>query len=93
MNFDAKVRRQSREPEDLLHAHIGGVDICARAFLIAAKIHEEGRLAEIVDARYAGWDLPENKAMLATSSRSMQSLPEARRATSIPSHDQGGRSS
>ncbi|MBB5319418.1 xylose isomerase [Tunturibacter empetritectus] len=65
MNFDAKVRRQSTEPEDLLHAHIGGVDMCARAFLIAAKIHEEGRLAEIVDARYAGWDLPENKAMLA----------------------------
>ncbi|MBB5345075.1 xylose isomerase [Edaphobacter lichenicola] len=65
MNFDAKVRRQSTDPEDLLHAHIGGVDLCARAFLIAAKIHEEGRLAEIVDARYAGWNLPENKAMLA----------------------------
>ncbi|WP_353064392.1 xylose isomerase [Tunturibacter psychrotolerans] len=65
MNFDAKVRRQSTEPEDLLHAHIGGVDMCARAFLIAANIHEEGRLADIVDARYAGWNLPENKAMLA----------------------------
>jgi xylose isomerase len=65
MNFDAKVRRQSTEPEDLLHAHIGGVDMCARAFLIAAKIHEEGRLADIVDARYAGWNLPENKAVLA----------------------------
>jgi xylose isomerase len=65
MNFDAKVRRQSIEPEDLLHAHIGGVDMCARAFLIAAKINEEGHLAEIVDARYAGWNLPENKAMLA----------------------------
>ncbi|MBB5327975.1 xylose isomerase [Tunturiibacter gelidoferens] len=65
MNFDAKVRRQSTEPEDLLHAHIGGVDMCARAFLIAAKIHEEGRLADIVDERYAGWNLPENKAMLA----------------------------
>jgi len=65
MNFDAKVRRQSFEPEDLLHAHIGGVDLCARAFLIAAKIHEEGRLAEIVTARYAGWDSPESQAMLA----------------------------
>jgi len=65
MNFEAKVRRQSTEPEDLLHAHIGGVDMCARAFLIAAKIHEEGRLADIVDERYAGWNLPENKAMLA----------------------------
>ena len=65
MNFDAKVRRQSTEPEDLLHAHIGGVDMCARAFLIAVNIHEEGHLADIVDARYAGWNLPENKAMLA----------------------------
>ncbi|MBB5338034.1 xylose isomerase [Tunturiibacter gelidoferens] len=65
MNFDAKVRRQSIDPEDLLHGHIGGVDMCARAFLIAAKIHEEGRLAEIVATRYAGWKLPENQAMLA----------------------------
>jgi xylose isomerase len=65
MNFDAKVRRQSTEPEDLLHAHIGGVDLCARAFLTAAKIHEDGRLAELVAARYAGWDSPENQSMLA----------------------------
>ncbi|WP_179638563.1 xylose isomerase [Tunturiibacter empetritectus] len=65
MNFDAKVRRQSTEPEDLLHAHIGGVDMCARAFLIAAKVQEEGRLAEIVSTRYAGWNLPENQAILA----------------------------
>jgi xylose isomerase len=65
MNFDAKVRRQSTAPEDLLHAHIGGVDLCARAFLTAAKIHEDGRLAGIVADRYASWNSPENKAMLA----------------------------
>jgi xylose isomerase len=65
MNFDAKVRRQSIEPEDLLHAHIGGVDLCARAFLTAARIYEDGRLAELVTARYAGWDSPENQSMLA----------------------------
>ena len=64
MNFDAKVRRQSFEPEDLIHAHIGGVDLCARGFLIAAKMHEEGRLAEIVESRYAGWKTPEAQAML-----------------------------
>jgi xylose isomerase len=65
MNFDAKVRRQSIEPEDLLHAHIGGVDLCARAFLTAVKIHEDGRLTELVAARYAEWDSPENETMLA----------------------------
>ncbi len=64
MNFDAKVRRQSIEPEDMLHAHIGGVDLCARAFLLAAKIFEEGKLAEQVARRYADWEKPEYAAML-----------------------------
>ncbi len=64
MNFDAKVRRQSIDPEDLIHAHIGGVDLCARAFLLAARLFEEGRLAEAVKARYAGWNTAENRAML-----------------------------
>jgi xylose isomerase len=64
MNFDAKIRRQSIDPEDLIHAHIGGIDLCARAFLIAAHLFEEGRLDEAVTARYAGWNSPENRAML-----------------------------
>ncbi len=64
MNFDAKVRRQSMEPEDLVHAHIGGVDLCARAFLVAARLFEEGRLAGAVKERYAGWCSAENRAML-----------------------------
>jgi xylose isomerase len=63
MNFDAKVRRQSFEPADLIYAHIGGADICARAFLIAAKIFEEGKLKQAVADRYAGWNKPEAKAM------------------------------
>ena len=65
MNFDAKVRRQSIDPEDLLHAHIGGADLCAHAFLLAAKLHEDGALQGIVDERYAGWATPENQTMLA----------------------------
>jgi xylose isomerase len=64
MNFDAKVRRQSMEPEDLVHAHIGGVDLCARAFLVAARLFEEGRLARVVKERYAGWCTAENQAIL-----------------------------
>jgi xylose isomerase len=64
MNFDAKVRRQSTEPEDLIHAHVGGVDLCARAFLTAARIVEDGHLADAVASRYAGWESPRAQAML-----------------------------
>jgi xylose isomerase len=55
-NFDAKVRRQSMDGEDLFHAHIGGVDVLARALLNAAAIIEDGRLDAFVDNRYAGWN-------------------------------------
>jgi xylose isomerase len=64
MNFDAKIRRQSIDPEDLIHAHIGGMDLCARAFLTAARLFEEGQLAREVAARYAGWNTPRGRAML-----------------------------
>ncbi|AWK88225.1 xylose isomerase [Azospirillum thermophilum] len=55
-NFDAKIRRQSIEPEDLLHAHVGGIDTLARGLLAAARIVEDGRLKRHVEERYAGWD-------------------------------------
>ena len=64
MNFDAKVRRQSFEPEDLLHAHIGGADLCARAFLLAAELIVQGDYDRKLAARYAGWQTPEAQAML-----------------------------
>ncbi|HEX4284591.1 MAG TPA: xylose isomerase [Terracidiphilus sp.] len=63
-NFDAKVRRQSFTPEDLIHAHVGGADLCARAFLAAAKIIEDGRLDTILTDRYAGWKSPAAVSML-----------------------------
>lgn len=56
VNFDAKVRRESFEPIDLFHAHIGGMDAFARGLKIAAAIHADGRLAEFVRQRYASWD-------------------------------------
>ncbi len=55
-NFDAKLRRQSMDPLDLFHAHIGGMDTLARALVAAAHLIEEGRLQAAVDARYAGWN-------------------------------------
>ncbi len=62
-NFDAKVRRQSFTPEDLIHAHVGGVDLCARAFLTAAKLIERGEYDAILTERYAGWEDGDGKAM------------------------------
>ncbi len=55
VNFDAKVRRQSIDPEDMFHGHIGGMDVTARALLIAEKMLLDGKLEAHIDARYAGW--------------------------------------
>lgn len=56
VNFDAKVRRESFEPIDLFHAHIGGMDAFARGLKIAAAIRADGELAAFVKNRYASWD-------------------------------------
>ncbi len=56
MNFDAKCRRESHTPEDLFHAHIGGMDAFARGLKIAAAVIEDGRIDEFKKARYASYD-------------------------------------
>jgi len=56
LNFDAKLRRQSIDPADLFHAHIGGMDAFARGLKAAAKMRKDKRLEKMVQARYAGWD-------------------------------------
>ncbi len=64
LNFDAKLRRQSLDPVDLIAAHVGGMDVCAKALLAAAAMVEDGGLAQALADRYAGWDEPEARAML-----------------------------
>ena len=54
-NFDAKLRRQSVSRTDLFHAHISGIDVLARALLVAAEMVEQGTLATPRKERYAGW--------------------------------------
>jgi xylose isomerase len=54
-NFDTKLRRQSLDRTDLIHAHVGGMDTLARALLVAASMVERGTLREHREARYAGW--------------------------------------
>jgi xylose isomerase len=63
-NFDAKIRRQSLDPADLVYGHVGGLDILARGLKAAAAILEDGSYETAVKARYAGWDEKEGKAML-----------------------------
>lgn len=86
LNFDAKIRRQSLDPDDLLHAHIGGMDVSARALLIAEKMINDGALARHVDQRYAGWDSADARAIL-DGNRSLAELAasvEARNSEPIP---------
>jgi xylose isomerase len=55
MNFDAKLRRQSIDAEDLFHAHIGGIDTLARGLLIAERMVQDNKLEKVIEDRYAGW--------------------------------------
>lgn len=57
VNFDAKVRRESFEPVDLFHAHIGGMDAFARGLKIAAAIRADGEIGRLLKERYASWDI------------------------------------
>lgn len=63
-NFDAKIRRQSLDPADLVAAHIGAMDICARGLKAAAAMLEDGTLEKAREERYAQWSTPESQAML-----------------------------
>ena len=55
-NFDAKLRRNSTDPEDIFIAHISGMDAMARALLNAAAILEESELPHMLKDRYASFD-------------------------------------
>lgn len=56
INFDAKIRRNSTDPEDLFHAHIGGMDIFARALIVADKVLQNSGYKKIRSERYASFD-------------------------------------
>jgi xylose isomerase len=63
-NFDAKLRRQSIDPVDLIASHVGAMDVCARGLKAAVAMIEDGGLQTAMDDRYAGWNTPEAQAML-----------------------------
>jgi xylose isomerase len=56
VNFDAKVRRESFEPIDLFHAHIGSMDAFAKGLKIAAAIRADRALEDFIERRYSSWN-------------------------------------
>lgn len=73
-NFDAKLRRQSLDPADLIAGHVGAMDVCARGLVAAAAMIEDGELEKRRDARYAGWNTDQNAAML--TNETLQSITD-----------------
>ena len=89
-NFDAKLRRQSSDRDDLFHAHIGGIDALAQGLLAAAAMIEDGRLAELKGTRYAGWDGPLGSEILGGSA-SLADLADRVEAGGIDPRPRSGR--
>jgi xylose isomerase len=56
VNFDAKIRRNSTDLEDLFHAHIGGADTFARGIMVADKVLNDPAFSSIVNGRYSSFD-------------------------------------
>ncbi|GIT91995.1 xylose isomerase [Jannaschia pagri] len=71
-NFDAKLRRQSLDPQDLIAAHVGGMDVCARGLMAAAAMIEDGGLEKALSARYAAWEDAAAQAMLTSDLATIQ---------------------
>jgi len=90
LNFDAKIRRQSLDPADLLHGHIGGIDSCARALLQAAQMLEDGALTKPLAERYAGWDGAEGQAIL-SGGRDLATLADRALTSGLNPQPRSGR--
>jgi xylose isomerase len=74
-NFDAKLRRQSLDPQDLLIAHIGAMDCCARGLKAAARMIQDKALSGPLEERYSGWKSAEAQAVLA-GKRTLEQVAE-----------------
>ncbi len=93
VNFDAKVRRESFEPVDLFHAHIGGMDAFARGLKIAAAIRADGELDEVrqgaLQQSGTAASAPRSKPASTASSRSKSTC--SKKGEISPQHAAAGR--
>lgn len=62
INFDAKTRRNSTDLEDLFHAHVGGMDIFARAIIAADKILSDSKFSKLLEDRYSTFATADGQA-------------------------------
>jgi xylose isomerase len=90
LNFDAKIRRQSIDPDDLIHAHVGSMDACARALLAAADMLDAGVLTAPLAKRYEGWAGPEGRAILG-GQRSLAELADRAHGPGFDPQPRSGR--
>lgn len=90
VNFDAKVRRESFEPIDLFHAHIGGMDAFARGLKIAAAIRADGTLSDLLKQRYSSWETGIGKEIEA-GQHSLESLEKYMLTKGNSAPNQSGR--
>lgn len=89
-NFDAKLRRQSLDAEDLLAAHVGAIDCCARGLKAAARMLEDKALIAPLEQRYEGWNSSESKAILA-GERSLEDIAQRVLSQNIEPQPRSGR--
>lgn len=90
LNFDAKIRRQSIDADDLLAAHAAAMDVCARALLAAAKMIEDGALTKAVSERYQGWETESGRATL-DGKRSLADIAGDAEAKNLDPQPRSGR--
>ncbi|MDZ7824618.1 MAG: xylose isomerase [Ahrensia sp.] len=89
-NFDAKLRRQSLDPVDLIAGHVGAMDVCAKAFKMAANMFEDGKLEDARAARYADWSGAEARKML-NGGHTLESIEAMVRAQNINPEPRSGK--
>jgi len=89
LNFDAKLRRQSVDRSDLFHAHIGGMDVMARALLAGHAMLSDGAITGAKAERYRAWDGPLGSDIMA-GGRSLADLHDLVMRESIDKPPQSG---
>ncbi len=87
-NFDAKLRRQSLDPVDLVAAHVGAMDVCAAGLKAAHAMLADGKLEAARADRYAGWNSPDAQVLLDSD---LASIADRVRAEGINPAPRSGR--
>jgi xylose isomerase len=83
-NFDAKLRRESTDIEDMFLAHVGGMDCLARGLRGAAKLIQEGQQASVLKQRYLTWDENPLAAKVKAGEASLEEIEAYAKKTACP---------